>query len=338
MKRLLITGGAGFIGHHLILYFLQNTDYEIVSLDRLDFSGDLNRIDEVIKESPQSFQRRVKVVFHDLRAELNESVRTRIGNVDIILHVAAASHVTRSIRHPLEFIQDNIIGTANILEYARKTPTLERLIYFSTDEVFGASKTNEPFREHDRYNATNPYSATKAGAEELCVAYANTYGLPIYITHTMNVFGERQSPEKFIPMCIQKLLRRERLAIHYDAKTGVIGRRSYLHARDVGNALHFLLGLQDIPWPRNHNGGNCRKFNIASDEEFDNLEIATMIADFSGVPLDYDLVDPNIERPGHDMRYLISGDYMRSLGWNKKHSVRDSMKQVVEHSMLLLNR
>ncbi len=333
MKRLLITGGAGFIGHHVILYFLENTDYDIISLDRLDFSGDLNRIEQIIRDKPASFRSRVRIVFHDLKAELNDSVVRKIGEVDIIIHMAAASHVTRSIKAPMEFVQDNVVGTVNLLEYARKMRGLERFIFFSTDEVFGASVSDVPFSEHDRYNATNPYSASKAAAEELCVAYENTYKLPIYTTHTMNVFGERQSPDKFIPMCIQKLLGHERLVIHYDARTGVIGSRSYLHARDVADALHFILSLENIPWPPNHTGGRCRKFNIASDEEFNNLEIAELIAEFSGLALNYDLVDPNIDRPGHDMRYLISGDYLRSLGWTKKRSVRESMKDVVAYTL-----
>lgn len=332
-KRVLITGGAGFIGHHVVHHFLENTDYEIVSLDRLDFSGDLNRLHEILQDVTPAHRKRVKIVHHDLKAELNDYVIDKIGRVDIIIHMAAASHVTRSIKFPMEFVQDNIIGTVNMLEYARKNPKLERFIYFSTDEVFGSSYSDVPFREYDRYNATNPYSASKAAAEEMCVAYENTYKLPIYITHTMNVFGERQSTEKYVPMTIKKILYGETLNIHYDSKNNIIGSRSYLHASDVADALLFLLNLKEVKFPEKHNGGKCPKFNISSDEEFDNLEIANMIAEAMGIFMNYELTDPNIERPGHDMRYLICGDYMRSLGWNKKMTVKEQMKKVVEHTV-----
>jgi dTDP-glucose 4,6-dehydratase len=332
-KRILITGGAGFVAHHVVHYFLENTDYDIVSLDRLDFSGNLNRLQEILQDVTPEQRKRVKVVHHDLKAELNKYVTDKLGHIDIILHFAAASHVTRSIKFPVEFVQDNIIGTVNLLEYARTLPHLERFIYFSTDEVFGTSVGDYRFREYDRYNATNPYSASKAGAEEMCVAYHNTYNLPIYITHTMNIFGERQSLEKYVPMTINKIFNSQKLNIHYDSKTNIIGSRSYLHAQDVADAMLFLLNLEEIKFPENHMGGKCPKFNISSDEEFDNLEIAQMISEYMGTHTNYELTDPNIERPGHDMRYLICGDYMRSLGWKKKRSVRESMKLVVEHTV-----
>ena len=205
MKRVLITGGAGFIAHHVILYLIKNTEWEILSLDRLDYSGNLNRLDYVVSNFDKDEKSRIKIIFHDLKAQINPWIEKEIGKVDIILHLAAGSHVDRSIEYPMEFVLDNVVGTANILEFARKiNKNLDRFIYFSTDEVFGPAPKGIDYKENDRYNSTNPYSATKAGGEELAVAYQNTYGLPIYITHTMNVFGERQHPEKFIPMSIKK--------------------------------------------------------------------------------------------------------------------------------------
>ena len=202
MKRVLITGGAGFIAHHLIGQILEKTHWEIVSLDRLDYSGNLNRLHDLMMTFEPEVRKRVKIVHHDLKAELNPLIRSDIGEVDAVLHLAAGSHVDRSIDYPMEFVLDNVVGTCNILEFARTCKNLQRFIYFSTDEIFGPAPNGIKYDENDRYNSTNPYSATKAGGEELAVAYQNTYNLPVFITHTMNVFGERQHPEKFIPMCL----------------------------------------------------------------------------------------------------------------------------------------
>ena len=327
-KTVLVTGGAGFIAHHVIYFILKNTKWNVVSLDRLDFSGNLNRLADILKDDPE-LKKRLRIVHHDLKAEINNYVSDMIGNVNYILHLAAASHVTRSIKYPLEFVQNNINGTAHLLEYARTLNNLERMIYFSTDEVFGPAIKGVTFSEYDRYNASNPYSASKAAAEELCVAYNNTYRLPIYITHTMNVFGERQSPEKFIPMCIHKIKNNEKITIHYNKQTGDMGSRCYLHAQDVGDALVFLLNLKNVvPHPDNKKG-NCPKFNIASREEINNYEIAKIIADVQDKELIYELTEPN-DRPGHDFKYSISGDYMKSLGWQPKISARERIKEVVK--------
>jgi dTDP-glucose 4,6-dehydratase len=216
-KRVLITGGAGFIAHHVIDHLLKETDWEIVTLDRLDLSGNLNRLGHLLQDAPPSTKKRVKVVYHDLKAEVSPLTRNMIGHVDYIYHLAAGSHVDRSITHPLEFVMDNVVGTCNILEYARTLDNLELFINFSTDEVFGPAPEGVFYGELDRYNSSNPYSATKAGAEELCVAWQNTYKMPIYITHTMNVFGERQHPEKYIPMCIRRVKDGETISIHSDS-------------------------------------------------------------------------------------------------------------------------
>ena len=332
-KKVLITGGAGFIAHHIIYRILTTTDWEIVSLDRLDYSGNLNRLADMMQDVDPSQRRRLRVVWHDLKAEINSMIAANIGQVDYILHLAAGSHVDRSIEYPMEFVMDNVVGTVNLLQFARTQKNLNRFVYFSTDEVFGPAPQGVSYSERDRYNSTNPYSASKAAAEEMCVAYHNTYNLPIYITHTMNIFGERQNPEKYVPMTIKKIFEGETLNIHFDSKTGLIGSRSYLHAEDVADAMLFLLNLKEVTFPENHMGGKCPKFNISSDEEFDNLEIAHMIGEHMGVHPKYVMSDPNIERPGHDMRYLICGDYMRELGWKKKRSVRESMKSVVEHTV-----
>ena len=328
MKKVLLTGGAGFIGHHVIDYFLQKTDCEIVVLDRLDYSGNLNRIDELIQKQPQN-KNRVKIVFHDLKAEINPLVSSFIGKCDTILHLAAGSHVDRSITHPMEFVHDNILGTAHLLEYARKLDHLENLLYFSTDEIFGSAPKGVDYKERDRYNSTNPYSASKAAAEELCVAYENTYKIPMKITHTMNVFGERQTPEKFIPLCVRRIKNGELITIHSDASKTFAGSRFYIHATDVASALLFLLE-NNIQSESDYGGAKCSKFNIVGKQEVDNLSLAKMIAEAQGKELNYEMVDFHSTRPGHDMRYSLSGDLMRSLGWEPKVSLSDRIKQVTD--------
>jgi dTDP-glucose 4,6-dehydratase len=146
----------------------------------------------------------------------------------------------------------------------------------------------------------------------------------------MNIYGERQNPEKYIPMCIEKIKNDERLQIHINTKTNTIGSRCYLHAQDVADALLFLLKLDHVEFPKNHRGGKCPKFNISSSVEINNLEIAQLIASAMNKDLNYELVDPNIERPGHDFRYLISGEYLKTLGWKQKIETKERLKQLVQ--------
>ena len=335
MKNVLITGGAGFIAHHLIFYLLSNTDWNIISLDRLDYSGNLNRLDSVLSKLTAEQKSRIKIVFHDLKSEINPWIKKELGDIDIILHLAAGSHVDRSIDFPMEFVLDNVVGTANILDYARyinDKKGLERIIYFSTDEVFGPATKGIDYKENDRYNSTNPYSATKAGGEELAVAYENTYGLPVYITHTMNVFGERQHPEKFIPMCIKKIRDGETVTIHSDKTRKIPGSRHYIHAEDVAEAIHFLL-TNNIEHKPDFGGAKCPKFNIVGSEELNNLELAKIIATSQGKELKYKMVDFHSSRPGHDLRYSLSGEKMKKLGWTPSIKLTERIKQVVDWSL-----
>ena len=332
MKRVLITGGAGFIAHHLIGQIIQNTDWEIISLDRLDYSGNLNRLHDIMLTFDPSIRKRVKIVHHDLKAEINSLVRSEIGKVDYILHLAAGSHVDRSIDYPMEFVMDNVVGTCNILEFARYQSNLERFVYFSTDEVFGPAPSGIKYDENDRYNSTNPYSATKAGGEELAVAFQNTYNIPIYITHTMNVFGERQHPEKFIPMCIKKVRDNEYVTIHSDSTRTIPGSRHYIHAEDVASAVLFLLdheGRFEPTW----GNAKCPKFNIVGSEELNNLELAEIIADAQGKELQYEMVDFHSSRPGHDLRYSLDGDKMKELGWEPTKCIRARIADVTRWTL-----
>jgi len=332
MKKILITGGAGFIAHHVIDKILSSTDWEIITLDRLDFSGNLNRLNEVVSAYPESEQKRVRVIHHDLKAELNPEITATIGKVDYISHLAAGSHVDRSITYPLEFVMDNVIGTAHILDYARKLDNLERFAYFSTDEVFGPAPKGVNYKENDRYNSTNPYSATKAGAEELVVAYENTYGLPSLITHTMNVFGERQNPEKYIPMVIKKVRDNEVVTVHANAEKNIAGSRHYIHAEDVAEALLFLYNYDIASMEPDATGAKCQKFNIVGSDEIDNLELAQFIANSQSKELKYEMVDFHSQRPGHDLRYALSGKKMKKMGW-EPHSAFDRLDSTIKWTL-----
>lgn len=295
MKSILVTGAAGFIGHHFVDRILKETDWTVTIIDRLDTSGNLNRLADI----GAAKNKRVRFVFHDLRAPMNEQVTRQIGRHDYIVHMAAGTHVDRSIDDPMAFVMDNVVATCTVLEFARKVGC-EKFIYFSTDEVFGPAPEGTAFKEWDRYNSGNPYSATKAGGEELALAYGNTYGLNIIITHTMNVVGPRQHWEKYVPLVIGKVLRGEKLYIHADKTKTKPGSRFYIDARDVAKATHDLL-----------NGGTAGKYNIVGAEEIDNLTLAKRIAEVVGKPLIYELVDFHSSRPGHDLRYALDGTLLK---------------------------
>ena len=331
-KTVLVTGGAGFIAHHFVNKILSETDWRIVSLDRLDYSGNLNRLHEVINQYPPEVRKRVRIVHHDLKAAINPQIANMIGRVDIIAHLAAGSHVDRSIDFPMEFVMDNVVGTVNLLEYAKNLDTLEKFIYFSTDEVFGPAPEGVKYGENDRYNSTNPYSASKAGGEEMAVAFENTYGMPIIITHTMNVFGERQHPEKYIPMCIKRVRDNEVITVHANSEKTKAGSRHYIHAGDVSDAVMFLLYTDTSCLAPDYGGAKCQKFNIVGAEELDNLQLAQYIADVQGKPLNYEMVDFHSSRPGHDLRYALCGDKMKNLGWTPQ-PVKDRLQQTIEWTL-----
>ena len=338
MKRVLITGGAGFIAHHLIYFLLTKTDWDIVSLDRLDYSGNLNRLDNILSNLNSKEKSRIKIVYHDLKSEINPWIKKEIGKIDIILHLAAGSHVDRSIDYPMEFILDNVVGTGNILEFARSindNSRLERFIYFSTDEVFGPAPKGIYYKENDRYNSTNPYSASKAGGEELAVAYENTYNLPVYITHTMNVFGERQHPEKFIPMTIKNVRDGKPVTIHSDSSKKIPGSRHYIHAIDVADGCLFLLNNQNKigDLDKDYGGAKCPKFNLVGPVEWNNLELAKNIADAQNKKLNYEMVDFHTSRPGHDLRYSLDRNLLKDLGWQPKVSIEERINQVVNWTL-----
>tara|TARA_R110000744_G_scaffold63869_2_gene131383 strand:- start:6633 stop:7631 length:999 start_codon:yes stop_codon:yes gene_type:complete len=322
-KRILVTGGAGFVGHHIIEVLLRETDFEVISLDRLDTSGTLSRLSHILELNPK-WKSRLDVVWHDLKAPLNDYAIKQLGDITHILHLAAGSHVDRSIEYPMEFVMDNVVGTTNLLDYARLNlkETLKFFLYFSTDEVFGPAPEGVFYKEDDRYRSGNPYSASKAGAEELCMAYENTYKMPISISHTMNVFGNRQHPEKFIPLLIGNIRDGKKTYIHSNADCTVAGTRHYVDAKDVADAVLFLMD----------NGKVGEKYNIVGKEETNNLQLAQMISELMEKPLIYEMLDFHSSRPGHDLRYALCGEKMRSLGWEPRKDLKERLRDVISWS------
>lgn len=312
--RALITGGAGFIGHHVVEHLLDNTDWDLTLIDRLDISGNLNRLAEVgAAKNP-----RVRFIYHDLKAPISDQLADQIGGIELIIHLAAATHVDRSIADPLSFVYDNVVATCNLLNYAREEVGLQKFLYFSTDEVFGAAPEGVAYKEWDRYKSTNPYSATKAGGEELAIAFHNTYGVPTLITHTMNVFGPRQHPEKFIPSTIRKVRDDALVTIHSNAERTKAGSRFYIHAKHVASAVQFVL----------EHGVPGDKYNIVGEREVDNEQLAKAIAFVMGKGLRYELTGDG-NRPGHDLRYALDGGKLAAMGWRPPSTFQKSLFDTV---------
>ena len=320
MKNILVTGGTGFIGHHIVRYIFKNTDFNVISLDRIDLSSTINRLYEVVEEN-EKWKKRLKIVWHDLKAPLGNAVIEKIGNVDYIFHLAAGSHVDRSVKDPVGFVMDNIVGTINLLEYARHhLKNLEVFLYFSTDEVFGPASNGVKFKENDRHNPRNPYSATKSAAEQMCNAYFATYKIPVITTHTMNVYGPRQSKEKFIPMVINRLKEGKKIQIHTNKEQTKSGSRHYLYADDAAAAILFL----------SERATPGEKYNIASEYEVTNLQMAQTIAKIMDKELICEMVYPEDIRPGHDLRYSVSGEKVKNMGWKQKVTIEEGIERVVE--------
>ena len=318
--KIIVTGGCGFIGHHFVEHVYKNTDWEIIIIDKLSYAS--NGF-ERLRDTDTLNDKRVKVFTSDLILPLSDGLIKEMGtDVDYIVHMAAETHVDNSIKDPKLFIKNNIQSTVNLLEYARNyLPNLKIFFYFSTDEVFGPALGDTLYKEWDRHKPTNPYSASKSAAEQICISYENTYKTPLMIVNVMNAFGERQHVEKFIPLCIKKIMNNEKIYIHSYPDKKTSGTRFYIHGRNIAAAVLFLI----------KNGTIGEKYNISGEREVSNLEMAQMIAKSMNkeAELNCEMVDFHSSRPGHDLRYGLDGTKLFDMGFKLPLNFEESLKKTV---------
>lgn len=318
MKRILITGASGFIGSGVLEYMLENTTWEFVCLCSFRHKG--NPLNLPIND-------RVRIVYCDLRGEIPE-----LGDFDYILNLASESHVDRSIADPVNFIENNVSSTLQVLEYARKHWKTDKIgkhvfLQFSTDEVYGAQE----HAEWDVLLPANPYSASKAAQEMICLAYWRTYGLPIVITNSNNIVGKNQDPEKFVPKLVKLIKAGETVTIHRTS-TGALGKRYYNPVENVADALLFILDR----FPQSYHAEvmpykqvtHCDRYNLPGGTELDNLEMAQLIAKLLGKELKHKVEAAEKSRPGYDQFYPKTEGRLDELGWEPPLTLEEGLAWV----------
>ena len=324
--KLLITGGAGFIGSAVIRYLIQNTDHGVINIDKLTYAGNLEYLQQISSSPKYTFEQIDICDKEKLQQAINQH------QPDKIMHLAAESHVDRSIDGPAEFIQTNIIGTYNLLEasklYWRKLPEEKkqsfRFHHISTDEVYGdLHGTTDLFTEETHYAPSSPYSASKASSDHLVRAWHRTYKLPIVITNCSNNYGPYQFPEKLIPLTILNAIRGKPLPIY--GKGDQI--RDWLHVEDHAKALIKVL----------QEGKIGETYNIGGNNEKTNLEVVKSICNILEdlVPIESgnykNLITFVADRPGHDSRYAIDATKISNdLKWQPQNSFETGIKKTVQ--------
>ncbi|MEL6635341.1 MAG: dTDP-glucose 4,6-dehydratase [Bacteroidota bacterium] len=321
-KKILVTGGAGFIGSHLIRLLVQEyPHYQIVNLDKLTYAGNLANLSDVEERSNYTF---VKGCITD--ATFIDQLFADF-KFDGVIHLAAESHVDRSISDPMSFIHTNIVGTVNLLNAARKHWTDEmagkRFYHVSTDEVYGTLGETGLFREDTAYDPRSPYSASKASSDHLVRAYYHTYGLPIVVSNCSNNYGPQQFPEKLLPLFINNIKQRKSLPVYGDGKY----TRDWLWVIDHARAIDVIY----------HRGRNGETYNIGGNNEWKNIDLIHVLCDIMdellGRPAgsSRELITFVKDRPGHDRRYAIDASkLMNELGWAPTIQSDEGLRQTAE--------
>lgn len=321
-KTLLLTGIGGFIGSHTMEHILDNTDWNIVGIDSFRHKGLTDRITD--SRYYELCKERVTIITHDLIAPISSIMVDSIGPVDYIINMASESHVDRSIENPVPFIRNNVDLTLNMLEYARLVKP-EVFIQISTDEVYGPMHGKKAHPEWDTILPSNPYSASKAAQEAISIAYWRTYGVPLIITNTMNNYGERQDPEKYLPKIIRAVVKGDIVTVH--GTPDDIGSRYWLHARNHADALLWIIkNVKPGLFPAWQQPG---RFNVVGDKQINNLEMAQLVAKVINRPLRFILEDFHSTRPGHDPHYGLTGEFIKMLGWKPPVNLEDSLEKTI---------
>ncbi len=319
-RKILITGGAGFIGSHLVRLFVNtNPDYHIFNLDKLTYAGNLENLKD-LEEAPNYSFIQGDICDQELLDKIFQE-----QEIDGVIHLAAESHVDRSIDGPEAFIQTNIMGTFRLLEAARKAWVGRQDVLFhhvSTDEVFGSLGTEGFFTETTAYDPKSPYSASKAASDHLVRSYGNTYGLPTVITNCSNNYGPNHVPEKLIPLAILRIINKEVIPIY--GKGDNI--RDWLFVTDHARAIHTVF----------HKGKVGETYVIGGNNEMSNLELIQSLCDICDKKLgrtesSRKLIQFVQDRPGHDHRYAIdSSKIQNELGWTPVYSLEEGLEKTVD--------